>query len=548
MRIYNLISIIGIAMLAIACSQDDIPINPSERENSAPQMTASVAQEPTTRSGVIEENDYRTGEKFYWTNGDATTVFFKNAGMTTPQQYKRADYAANVAEGVKSNKSAFNITQSEVIENGAYTAYGFFPTAAWRLNTRSGDFLSASVPTYQIQDKPNSTHLGAYMLMKAKGEVAVDGVNPISLTYKQLASVLRIVIRNKTSNSNLRLTNINVGLQSLKSIFCSQTIPQQYISDLSLVTDKSSQTPQLTLQLTGDAQLFAPKNGMNLCEGYMAVLPVEPSAFQADVEQLAIQLSFTDATKKYQMTMNMPVTPFLTGGIEAGKSYYISMAIKDSELKEINAPAYAVGDYWPDATNPQGVVFWVKPGSHGAVGKVVGLKETYVAKWGVAKDEQTFGVTGIRSTTDGNTATRSMINTHGWQDDFATSYPAFHYIHKVVNESNYYGKWFLPARDELKMLYAGCSGKVYEQITGWGAGVMPDYSSAACVAARTAFNAKLTAKGGMAFGSSNAVNWWYLSSTEFSPTQSYSFNMSEGKYSIDNKNAEGNIRWIQNFK
>jgi hypothetical protein len=232
--------------------------------------------------------------------------------------------------------------------------------------------------------------------------------------------------------------------------------------------------------------------------------------------------------------------------LESGKQVTIQLTLKKNG--DVTGAFYAVGDYWPDATNPEGIVFWVEPGSSGTRGKVVGLGETYVPKWGVDNDEQAAGITGIRSLTDGATATKNMIAKYKSSGTFTTDYPAFFYIYNTVNSSNGNGVWYLPARDELRMLFAGYNGKVYESIVNWTTGDMPDYNSAECVAARAAFNAKLTEKGGMAIGSSgNAVSEWYLSSSEYEVLASYSVTLEKGQYSYDMKNLDGNIRWIREY-
>jgi len=210
--------------------------------------------------------------------------------------------------------------------------------------------------------------------------------------------------------------------------------------------------------------------------------------------------------------------------------------------------SYALGDYWPDDADPEGVVFWVKPGSEGKQGKVVGLDEAYVAQWGPENDEQAVGVEGIRNLTDGATATKNMIAKYNGSPSFREDYPAFFHIYSEVNGGDKNGPWYLPARDELRMLFAGASGKVYEDITDWTSSNMPGYDSAECTTSREAFNEKLDAKGGAAFGSGdNGVNWWYISSTEIAEPTYYSFTFEEGLYSADNKNLDGNIRWIREF-
>jgi len=555
MRKLHLLFFASILIAFGACSNDEIITEQPEGEKTAPQLKASVEQGQTTKSGVIENNDYTVGEKFYWSNEDATTVFFRHSSMTNPTQYKKTDYKASVAQGVQSNNCTFGVVQSDVIDNDEYTAYGFFPTSAWNLN--AGDislFLEASIPTYQIQTQSNSTHLGAYMLMKAQNDVTVNGNSPINLSYKHLASVLRFAVWNNSGNTDLRLTNINLRLSSGKSVFntngrlADTDFGQADMDASSLTMTTGLQVPDLTLQLTGNARNFADKDGKSQCEGYMAVLPTAINAFE-NTDNLIIELSFTNGTDNYLVSKTYNIENelgFLMGGIEQGKSYYFQLKVDDGDLNPITGTSYTMGDYWPNDTNPEGIVFWVKPGSFGTQGKVVGLGETNVSKWGPDNDEEAAGVAGILSATNGTTATKNMIVRYKSSGNFSTNYPAFYHIYAAVNGTNENGDWYLPARDELKMLYAGYSGKLYESIVRWvGANNMPGYNSAECITAREDFDAKLTAKSGMAFGING--NWWYLSSSEISSDRSFSFDFINGRYASDEKANDGNIRWIREF-
>ena len=550
MRKINILLLAGVVMSLGSCSKDETITGQPEGKSGAPQLAATVEQLPVTRSGVIENNgNYADGEKFYWSNGDATTVLFRNPSMTEATQYKKAEYVASVAGGVQSNNCTFQATQPESLDNGTYTAYGLYPTSAWEVRADYYSFLETNIPTYQTQTQANSTHLGAYMLMKAQSDVTVDGSTPIKLTYNHLASVVRFVVWNNSGNNNLRLENIIVKLSSGKAVFATKAKLTD-VDATSLSVSDYMNVPVLTLRLTGDARNFSTQDGKKRCEGYMVVLPTATDAFE-DSDDLMFELSFSEGNNNYLVTKTYPIgtsLQFLSNGIEQGKSYYFQLKVESGDLNAITGTSYAVGDYWPDNTSPVGIVFWVKPGSLGTQGKVVGLGETYVTKWGVDNDEQAAGVAGIRSVTDGATATKSMIAKYKSSGTFSADYPAFHYIYNTMNSGNENGVWYLPARDELKMLYAGYSGKVYEEITDWITSKMPGYDSENCKMARAAFNSSLTAKGGMAFGSSgNSANWYYLSSSEVVSTRSYSFNLEDGQYSMDEKNMDGNIRWIRDF-
>lgn len=128
MKKQYLFLLIGILFFGSCTSDNEILTGQPGEENAAPQLIATIEQEGVTKkSGVIEDHDYTQGEKFYWTNGDATTVFFVNGGMTHPTQYKKAEYTADVASGVKSNSCTFNTGDSDITpaDYGEYTAYGF---------------------------------------------------------------------------------------------------------------------------------------------------------------------------------------------------------------------------------------------------------------------------------------------------------------------------------------------------------------------------------------------------------------------------------------
>ncbi|MDR2919679.1 MAG: hypothetical protein LBV72_10000 [Tannerella sp.] len=535
----------AIAILFGSCSNDEIITEQPERKGSAPQLIATVEQESvTTKSGVIEDNDYTLGEKFYWNNGDATTVLFRSPSMSNISQYKKAEYAAEVLAGVQSSSAAFNVVQADIIDNGEYTVYGFFPASAWKF---VGNPM-INMPANQTQNEANSTHLGAYMPMKATNNVAVDGISPINLSYKHLGSVIRFAVWNNSDNNDLKLANINVRLSSGKAVFATQG--DLHINETSLTYYAlDMMVPALSLQLTGGAQYFATKEGKNQCEGYMAVLPTAANAFESS-DDLIIELSFTDGTNNYltSKTYNIGTDlDFLSNGIEQGKSYYFRLKVDNSDLNAVGT-SYALGDYWPDDDNPEGIVFWVKPGSWGTQGKVVGLGEIPVPswKWGLNNDEQAAGIAGIRSYTAGVLATKSMIANYKDSPTFSTDYPPFQYIYTVINNSNENGPWYLPARDELKMLFAGYSGKVYDP---WMSS-MPDFDSAECAAARTAFNAKITAIGGKAIGvTSDSFFGFYLSSTEASSDRFFYISLLDSSTGTSPKgNAWGmNFRWIRDF-
>lgn len=161
----------------------------------------------------------------------------------------------------------------------------------------------------------------------------------------------------------------------------------------------------------------------------------------------------------------------------------------------------------------------------------------------VSGEEQINGVADIRNLYYGATATKNLIAKYREDLPVFANYPIFENTYTNVNVKNIDGKWYIPAREELKALFAGYSGVVYESIQGWTVGPMPDYDSQACKNARSSFNAKLNSV------LSNPLDPTtpYWSSTEISQNQSYSVYLNNGAYLIDNKALDANCRWIREF-
>lgn len=195
--------------------------------------------------------------------------------------------------------------------------------------------------------------------------------------------------------------------------------------------------------------------------------------------------------------------------LESGKSYDFEITVQGTELQAtytvsnwtdgtvddnggtVTAYTYRVGDYYPDPnvdlSNPaekakiKGIVYWLNPSSGGKHGKVVSLNETTNTRWA-----NTNAITGAGDASNGLV---NMQTIYTLTNNF-TNYPAFAWVHSLNNISEDYhtpnavGVWYLPAKDELLMLYN----------------------------AKSAVNGKLST-----FSGSNSLSeYWYWSSTEVS--------------------------------
>ena len=187
--------------------------------------------------------------------------------------------------------------------------------------------------------------------------------------------------------------------------------------------------------------------------------------------------------------------------VTAGTAQPVIMTITQKPF-EPNLPTYAVGDYYPDGTNPIGVVFWVDPasssdgGATGTSGKAVGLDQPDDhMKW-IDTATAAFGT----NADDGQANTAAFINSGSTLSGA---------VKWCIDKGD---GWYMPANNEYKRLYAAMSGVVYEDvIDSWtGFSGMPDAADYAD--ARTAFNQKFTDAAGIIFN----PNFTYWTSTEYS--------------------------------
>ena len=165
-----------------------------------------------------------------------------------------------------------------------------------------------------------------------------------------------------------------------------------------------------------------------------------------------------------------------------------------------------------------GIVFYVNP--DGVGGMIVGLDEYEKAPWGAADEE-----TGANDHVDGMVNMEKIKRTYEWE----TNHPQFKW---AADKTEGGLSWYIPATQEARQLYAGMCNLVW--IAGWGAeegeisdwGVgekMPGYEDEIYIAARAAFNERLTAANGTVIQSS-----YYMTSTEDSKLAYFYAEMKKG--------------------
>ena len=146
-----------------------------------------------------------------------------------------------------------------------------------------------------------------------------------------------------------------------------------------------------------------------------------------------------------EIDMNAKVTFTFPSGVVDGEFALLKVTVIGNDGKEHSATrlivymetpsGYAVGDLYPDAVNPAGIVFWIDPVNKGR-GKIVSLNQEYL----------TWGPTGFTTdATDPDNGAVNMAIIKALDDDYS-DYPAFAWCASKTEGGL---TWYLPAINEL---------------------------------------------------------------------------------------------------
>ena len=115
----------------------------------------------------------------------------------------------------------------------------------------------------------------------------------------------------------------------------------------------------------------------------------------------------------------------------------------------------AVGDPYPNAANPIGIIYKLTDG--GLHGKVISLNDTAIVKW--SYNDRVFE--GARDMHDGKVNTRYMIEQCMDKNDFEEMCTPFWWVHTQKNNGDINGPWYIPSYYELEELYYILTGNKY---------------------------------------------------------------------------------------
>lgn len=228
--------------------------------------------------------------------------------------------------------------------------------------------------------------------------------------------------------------------------------------------------------LKGETQLTA-RLEENAREGSLLVLPQSPA-------QLDFQLTLADGkcyrwsdtrhtdlaegkNLNFRITIGQSEIKVAFGGISdwdssAAEPGQVILGDDGTVPPPEETRTYAVGDFYPDALQPSGIVFEVD--ATGQHGKVFALKEVQ-KRWGASPHSETAdGITGLDNVTDGSGATRELILKHRTQSNWAGDYAAFDWLLTEMNGGDTGGPWYCPANGEAQAIARMLTQEISDRI------------------------------------------------------------------------------------
>lgn len=335
------------------------------------------------------------------------------------------------------------------------------------------------------------------ILMVAKTRDVVPSNNPVPLNFSQATSLLQVEVV-KGSDDNIPDLDDNLTL----------TLSQaQFVTTLSW------------------EDAFAPSGNTTNIVMHRVTAEANTAIFRALIP--AQTLSATAVVNIVQPSADAEIRMNYTGvqsaELRAGNVHKYQETLTPHQ--------YAVGDVYPHTGIPQGIVFWVNPDDN-RHGLIVSLDE------GEGTWSSSDVATNAVSETNGLANMRTVYELNAGY----SNHPAFAWVHtKNGGGAVYYyhsttGVWYLPSVEELRMLAAGYNGKVYEDGSF-------DYESEECVNARTAFNKKLVAAGGMILYADTYDS--YYSSTEYNASMSYCVGLVDAGYGFASKSSSSSSTYVR---
>ena len=461
-----------VAFLLGGCSSDELEVvTPLPDKGGRIEFAIGIGDSKPTTKVATDDQFKSTFEA-----GDEIGIFaVKRQSSATADLQASGNFIHNVKikyDGTKWNGDIYYPNSNEVLDFYAYYPY------------KDNDNLDPTNMSFEVQtDQSDAADFSKSDLMSAQTSGIVKG-GTVNLTFEHQLAMVKINIIQGKGIPDFD-DDLEVSLENL-----------QHKATLNLKDNGVISTEALSHSI----KMYRLENTRT----YRALVPAQT------VSGSTILFSFDQTTQDATISLDYSTDD------EISLSIGETMLYRDIILNDKNVPIYQVGDPYPDAENPIGIVFETSNG--GRDGKIVSLDETQL-KW-----SEKLIVTGATDPLNGrknmNTiATYIASNSETW-----SVYPAFAWVHGKNDATTDYsdpdakGVWYLPAIDELDVLFL-----VYNKD-------------------RESFNGSLTTAGGVLLS-----NPRYWSSSEATSGGAWFVPFGSGFRITTGKNVQGRVRCVSAF-
>ena len=398
----------GLLLSFGACSDDDDVTMPDYRKTVEAKISATIAM-----------NQYSKAAGTSWGSGDKIGIYMKSAGKTLSESTILKS-VNNVAYATTGNSSFIPASDTIYFPDLSVVPVDFVAYYPYTATAVSADF----VYDINVADQSNQDAINFLYSNNAADRNNSDANVPLIFTSQ--LSTLKFNFTAIDGLTAADLKGIKVQIAGVNAT-----------AKFSLVDG--------TLSAQGDKTNVSPKVADNGLSAQAILIP------SANISGTVMTFTLTNGT-----AINYTIP---SGKYEANKLYVYDVSISDTASPVLNAftsvvdgisitaitnskLSYALGDAYPDASNPMAVVYEVS--SDGKSGKAI-LSQTYTnaywwSKLGAGFDPQEDGA---KNQANG----LANMNTIKAKDYWDVRYPIFFTVSKLG------ANWYIPAIDELKYLY-----------------------------------------------------------------------------------------------
>lgn len=457
----------GLLLLGFASCTDDNDDNANVEVGDAVQFTSAITGMQAKAAGDT------------WTAGDQVGIYMVKTGSTLViNEARNMKYTADAAG--KLSAAGDDAIHYPASENTAVDFIAYHPYQSALDNY-----------TYAINVKDQSQPEKIDLLYSSNAVGVTNAKSSVNLEFVHKLTKIAFNISAGDGLTDADLNNLKINIIGLNTVAeCNLATSQinnvrtkEAITALTAANGKSSQVIVIpSADVIYDLE-FELSNGITFESKGTAPVTFESGKIHTfNISVGASQVEISEGT--ITDWLGKDDDPILGGG---------------TPVEPIEVVKYAVGDVYPKDGTAMGIVYEIW--NEGKNGKVVSLVEKQ-DRWGNnSLDESTNGVTSIRNVDNGKEATKELIEKRMAGGNFATDYVIFNWVYNTMNGGDIDGVWYLPAKNELRALYATMIGMNYNDIasTWTDGGTIPGYVEGTALAAYNIFNKRVTDAGGTTF-------------------------------------------------